>query len=107
MANKALDETRKDTISIAMALQVQDITSQQIAGVVHLIESVRAQLLVALKSLDEENPIGPSANASGNNHSSIPSSFDIDATFSQSTERQAIADDVVKTWNGSTQQPLE
>ena len=36
----ALNETRDSSMSIAMALQVQDITSQQIASVTHMIESI-------------------------------------------------------------------
>jgi chemotaxis regulatin CheY-phosphate phosphatase CheZ len=91
---QALADTRQDSMNIAMALQVQDITSQQIASVSHLIESVRSQLLEALGHLGSEGgviePPTPVAKAT---------TFDGDATFTRSTERQDDADAIIKQWN--------
>ena len=42
-------------MNIAMALQVQDIASQQIASVAHTIESVEAQLVRALNRFENGN----------------------------------------------------
>jgi hypothetical protein len=79
-----------------MTLQVQDITSQQIAGVSHLIESVRQQLLNALGLLDQkgpEHPPWPGAKPADHTH------FDANAVYTSSTERQDSADAIVKHWN--------
>jgi chemotaxis regulatin CheY-phosphate phosphatase CheZ len=92
----SLGETRQDSLNIAMTLQVQDITSQQIAGVSHLIESVRQQLLDALGSLDQkgrERIPGPGTVAA------VPTHFDANAVFTESTERQDTADAIIKQWN--------
>jgi chemotaxis regulatin CheY-phosphate phosphatase CheZ len=45
---QSLAQTKADSIDIAMALQVQDITSQQIAGVLGSIEQVCARLQKAM-----------------------------------------------------------
>ena len=54
-SRRSLAETRQDSMAIAMALQVQDITSQQIAGVTQMIEAVRSQLLDVAGQLDREH----------------------------------------------------
>jgi len=90
---QALADTRQDSMNIAMALQVQDITSQQIASVSHLIETVRTQLLGALGQLDA----APGSEAL--NQKPPATSFDSDATFTRSTERQENADAIIKQWN--------
>ena len=56
-ARQSLIEARGEAMSIAMALQVQDITSQQIAGVITLIESVRTQLVDVLASLERDQGV--------------------------------------------------
>jgi chemotaxis regulatin CheY-phosphate phosphatase CheZ len=90
---QALADTRQDSMNIAMALQVQDITSQQIAGVSHMIETVRRQLLEALGQLEPEK--GSSAAASR----AETGAFDGNASFTGSTERQEDADAIIKQWN--------
>jgi chemotaxis regulatin CheY-phosphate phosphatase CheZ len=87
---KALEDTRMDSMNIAMALQVQDITSQQIAGVSDMIESVRRQLLEALGQL------APGEGSAGERPPSQGKSFDSDASFTGSGERQMSADEIVK-----------
>lgn len=89
---QALADTRQDSMNIAMALQVQDITTQQIASVSHLIETVRKQLLEALGYL-EPGQGGEGAQAPQ------AKTFDGDATFTKSTERQESADAIIKQWN--------
>lgn len=94
----ALGETRQDSLNIAMTLQVQDITAQQIAGVSHLIESVRQQLLNALGLLDQKGPehlTWPGAKPAEQTH------FDANAMYTSSTERQDSADAIIKQWNKS------
>jgi chemotaxis regulatin CheY-phosphate phosphatase CheZ len=87
---KALEDTRQDSMNIAMALQVQDITSQQIAGVSEMIEAVRRQLLEALGHLapGEEIPEGDTV--------APKKVFDGNASYTGSGERQENADEIVK-----------
>ena len=90
---KVLVETRQDSMAIAMALQVQDITSQQIAGVTAMIEAVRAQLLDVAGQLDREH--GPKAvQAEGK----PTGTFDSDAQYSLTGERQQNADEIIQQW---------
>jgi chemotaxis regulatin CheY-phosphate phosphatase CheZ len=91
--SQALADTRQDSMNIAMALQVQDITSQQIAGVSHMIETVRSQLLEALGQLEpgQGSPAGTSPGEA--------TAFDGNASFTGSTERQENADAIIKQWN--------
>ena len=93
---ESLGETRQDSLNIAMTLQVQDITSQQIAGVTYLIESVRQQLLDALGCLDRK---GPERIPGRGTVAAVPTHFDSNAVFTTSTERQDTADAIIKHWN--------
>jgi chemotaxis regulatin CheY-phosphate phosphatase CheZ len=90
---RVLAETRQDSMSIAMALQVQDITSQQIAGVTAMIEAVRAQLLDIAGQLDREQERTtslPPPQPSGH--------FDSNAQYSLTGERQQNADEIIQQW---------
>lgn len=92
--DRVLGETRQDSMAIAMTLQVQDITSQQIAGVTHMIETVRAQLMNVVGQLDREQvrqTAEPAAAAAGH--------FDGNAVYSLSGERQHDADEIIQQWN--------
>lgn len=53
---ESLLKTKQDSMNIAKALQVQDITSQQISGVTPMIESVRMQLQQVLDNLSGATP---------------------------------------------------
>ncbi len=94
-----LAKAREDTTQITMALQVQDITSQQIAGVLHLIETVRNQLLNTVTHPDGNG-------TSGNQGTEPPLAFDMNAQFQPAGERQSIADSIIQQW-GATQQRRE
>ncbi len=53
--NEILDSVRNDTNSIMMSLQVQDISSQQIAAVNHLLETIHnklSKIMTTFKSTD-------------------------------------------------------
>jgi chemotaxis regulatin CheY-phosphate phosphatase CheZ len=88
-----IGEIRQLTGNIMIALQVQDITSQQIAAVNHLIESVQGKLNTLLEQLANE----PSEGSAG-----IPKivkrkvAFDPNAEYTRAGEKQYIADDVVQ-----------
>ncbi len=51
--NNMLNEMMNDSSSIMMAMQVQDITSQQIAAVNHLLERISEKLKVILEHFNE------------------------------------------------------
>lgn len=91
----ALTQSRADlmeissvSMNIAMALQVQDITSQQIESVRHQIESVRMQLSHVVGQyegrIDEEMPVVP-----------IRKPFDDEASYTKDESRQSDADDII------------
>lgn len=99
---KYLARLREDSLNIAMALQVQDITTQQINSTIHLIESVQLQLKHALAHIEAGgNTIAPPmASAAEVPLRSEEKSFDTHATYSKATDRQRAADDIVRQWNG-------
>lgn len=53
--NSILDSINMDSSSIMMSLQVQDITSQQLAAVNHLIETVQDKLIKIIEKFDKTN----------------------------------------------------
>lgn len=88
---KSLKDIRAKSNDIMISLQVQDITSQQIASVNHLIESVQYRLSSLIGKFkvsgnDLINDIKRSDN----------SSFNPDAVYERSDERQKSADEIVK-----------
>ena len=98
---EALESTKRHAMDIAMALQVQDITSQKIAGVHHMIESIREQLAWVLDHLHsnaEKDQGGPGGDGEKNARTE-QRSFDDGAQFTSSTDRQDRADEIVQHWN--------
>ncbi|HUI10221.1 MAG TPA: hypothetical protein VL221_07825 [Bacteroidota bacterium] len=83
-----------DAMSIGMALQVQDITTQQIAGVAHVIEAVRMNLADVLQSLvdGETIPAGQGDALPAGDH------FNAEAQYSRSPDRQEHTDEIVERW---------
>lgn len=87
----------KDTsMQIAMALQVQDITSQQIAGVLHLIEEVRLRLVRTLYQVERQTE--QLQDQVQSTEKPIAGSFDMNASYSISADRQSSADEVIQQW---------
>ncbi|MGO9481564.1 MAG: chemotaxis protein CheZ [Candidatus Kryptoniota bacterium] len=91
---RSLKGIRAKSNDIMISLQVQDITAQQIASVNHLIESVQQRLtglidrfkLSGTELIDEIRKV--------ESHS-----FDPDATYDRSGERQKTADEIVREAN--------
>lgn len=83
-----LSEVHSLSMSIAMALQVQDITSQQIESVRHQIESVRTQLSFVVGQYEgremSNEPLDP-----------VKKAFDDEAQYSKDESRQSDADDII------------
>jgi chemotaxis regulatin CheY-phosphate phosphatase CheZ len=100
-----INEMRQIASNIMIALQVQDITSQQIAAVNHLIESVQQKLSNLLESLasDEKREITEPV---------IPKvtrkvvAFDSNAEYTKSGARQHIADEVLKEQKTEPEKPI-
>lgn len=89
---------KSDSNNIAISLQVQDITSQQLAAVNHLIESVQERLAALIEDFDSTDiPDG---------EVSFPdvSSFDPNARYSKTTVRQDEVDNIFNQRNQKTSQ---
>ncbi len=82
-----LADARGLSMNIAMSLQVQDITSQQIEGVRHMIESVRTQLANAVGRFDGKELEQPLVDTT--------KVFDSDAKYSKDGSRQEDADSII------------
>ena len=88
----SIDEVRDKINRIMLSLQVQDITTQQIADVNHLIESIRRRLNVLVERLGETKyqelaDLVPH-----------PGTFDANARYEWSGRRQAGADVLVTAY---------
>ena len=97
---EVLMKTKEDSMNIAMALQVQDIASQQIASVAHTIESVETQLVRALNRFENGGAGDIADDNAGENPAAAPA-FDVEARYSGSEERQDIADEIVKQFSNN------
>jgi chemotaxis regulatin CheY-phosphate phosphatase CheZ len=85
--------TKNDYINIAIALQVQDITAQQLVGVAEIINSIQQQLWQALKRFDHGVLDSDPPPEDGR-----PKSYDINAQYTKAPERQLSADEIVRQW---------
>jgi len=90
--SKTLATTKEKSLSIAMALQVQDITSQQIAGASHMIETVRLELVRLLNNFEGTAAPPQSTNSPLTGH------FDTTAKYTGAGDRQAQADLIINQW---------
>jgi chemotaxis regulatin CheY-phosphate phosphatase CheZ len=108
-AKTSLGDVQNATTSIAMALQVQDITAQQIAGVIHLIESVRAQLIQVLANLHRNGDGGETADVpvAPVSPAADDQAFNSDAQYVHSPQRQEMADNIINEWSGPAPQKSE
>lgn len=106
-SEQLLNSIREDANTIIMALQIQDITSQQLAAVNHLLETVQKRLSEIMKEFREpdlESPAAESASKSPNNVSQLHRNIAFDTNAidslnkSHGTTRQ---DKVDSIFNGS------
>lgn len=82
-----------DTYSITLALQVQDITSQQLAAVNHLIESVQDNLAKLIDDFE-----GTQLNELEHlSKIEVPegATYDPNARYDKTTDRQEMADEII------------
>jgi chemotaxis regulatin CheY-phosphate phosphatase CheZ len=99
---EAVDDVRKKMTQITMSLQVQDITSQQIAAVNHIIESLRDRMgkLVdhtTLRAEDDasESPEAAPSSPNGQNGSHEKGTFDENARYDPGGNHQSLADELI------------
>ncbi len=85
-------EIRMQMDRIMSALQVQDITAQQIASVTHLLDSMRTRMAALLERLDAQHhePLP----MPGTMQAPADAAFDPHARYDRSDERQRAADAV-------------
>lgn len=85
-----IKKMKDDTNSITLSLQVQDITSQQLATVNHLIESVQDKLASLIEDFDNTKIV------EGHDNLNLPAgaSFDPNARYSRSVVPQQEVDTI-------------
>jgi len=98
------DKIKNDAYNITMSLQVQDITTQQLAAVNHLIESVQEKLASLLYNFNESSL---NHNADSDQLDSRDFSFNPDARYTKSSEQQQIADGIVQQSSVATQDEID
>jgi len=91
---KNLKDIRAKSNDIMISLQVQDITTQQIASVNHLIGSVQRKLTSLIDKFEISGNELITEFKRADNHN-----FDPDATYDRSNRRQRNADEVIKDMN--------
>jgi hypothetical protein len=91
----ALNGMMESAQKITIALQVQDITSQQLAAVNHMVESVNVRLKHLLDVFDESE-LDRIINEEKTQSSSRPKVFDANASYDKTDKLQKVADDIHK-----------
>lgn len=92
---------RNDVYNITLSLQVQDITSQQLAAVNHLIESVQKRLASLIVHLDESDLRDFDTSKM---YPTNGETFDPEARYTKSTSRQDAADIIINDSLNKTSQ---
>lgn len=91
----AFPQIKNDTYNITLSLQVQDITSQQLAAVNHLISSVQSRLASLIQDIDDSQ-------LSELDHNSLApagAAFDPNATYDLTDGRQDMVDAIINKEN--------
>lgn len=93
--SEVFPKIKNDTYNITLSLQVQDITSQQLAAVNHLIESVQDRLASLIHDIDDTEL----KDFDVQGHFSTPegATFDPNASYDKSSDRQDMIDAIINT----------
>ncbi|MGE5806081.1 MAG: hypothetical protein ACM34M_09840 [Ignavibacteria bacterium] len=97
----SLQKIKNDAYNITMSLQVQDITSQQLSAVKHLIGSVQMRLISLNNNLNEASLENMELKLTGEH------SFDANADYLKSGERQEMADSIISGHNSTSQKEID
>lgn len=100
-ALETISRIKNNSYNITLSLQVQDITSQQLAAVNHLILSVQEKLSTLVSSLDKTN-----VDELALPKFTLPDSdaFNENAVYSKDGQRQKLADELIGKKNITTSQ---
>lgn len=101
--SQILQNTKNNVFNITLSLQVQDITSQQLAAVNHLIENVQDKLASLILDLETSDFQNENIQESDDIKIIAPenSTFNPDAKYDKSTTNQDIADSLVNSAKAS------
>ncbi len=99
------EKIRNEAYNITLSLQVQDITSQQLAAVNHLIESVQQKLAALLTNFNEQNSV--SNFDLFDNQEAKNGSFNPEARYTKSDSRQQLADSIITSKSQTTQEEID
>lgn len=102
--NDIIMNTKNNVFNITLSLQVQDITSQQLAAVNHLIENVQDKLAALISDLEHSE--FPQENTQVIDeglriNAPVNAAFNPDARYDKSSVNQDIADSIVKSAKAS------
>lgn len=87
---------KDDSYNITLSLQVQDITSQQLAAVNHLIESVQDKLASLIQDIDDTQIDDLEQNSNGSGiQAPAGATFDPNASYDKNDGRQDMVDAVI------------
>lgn len=100
-----ISRASNEAYNITISLQVQDITSQQLAAVNHLIESVQDKLSSLINTLDDNEL--KEIKLDSNVHYEDGVSFDPNATYNKETTKQKMADTIIQERKNATQEEID
>ncbi|MDP4173460.1 MAG: protein phosphatase CheZ [Bacteroidota bacterium] len=100
--SEVFPKIQNDTYNITLSLQVQDITSQQLAAVNHLIESVQTKLASLIHDIDDTNL--KEVQSSENYSTPEGATFDPNASYDKSGDRQDMIDEIIQSENQKASQ---
>jgi len=95
-----LQKIEDDSLKVVLNLQVQDISSQQLAAVNHLIVTVQEKLFNIIKQFDDYQISDLELSNISNSAKNIKEgTFDPDAieSYSETTEKQSAIDEIIKS----------
>jgi chemotaxis regulatin CheY-phosphate phosphatase CheZ len=100
--SEVFPKIQNDTYNITLSLQVQDITSQQLAAVNHLIESVQTKLASLIHDIDDTNL--KEVQSSESYSTPEGATFDPNASYDKSGDRQDMIDEIIQSENQKASQ---
>jgi len=95
-----------DSNNITLSLQVQDITSQQLASVNHLIQSVQKRLAKLINDLSRKGPLDLNELES-EDEDNKSSTFNPDARYDKSFEKQQLANELFDSGQKTSQDEID
>ena len=100
-----IDQIKNDSNNITIALQVQDITSQQLAAVNHLIKSVQKKLSSLMFDLTGESIL--KVNKSSEVDLPSEETFDMDASYTKGKSSQEEIDLIIESEKKTSQGDID